>query len=68
MSVELVAKPMPTMTAAGFSRKVAMAASNLRWTAVSPLSARLLHTHAPCSRSALMTYGVTNGSTPPKPR
>jgi hypothetical protein len=68
MTNELVAKPMPMTTAAGFSRKLATVSSSSACTAVEPASMRLEHAETPYVRRARLTAGVQIGSRPPKPR
>ena len=47
MIVELVAKPIPTTSAAGFSRKRATVLSSAVWTGVCPASMRAEHDETP---------------------
>ena len=68
ITVLFVAKPIPTMSAAGFSRKVATVSSSAWCTAVSPHSRREAQLETPYSWRVAITSGVQTGSTPPKPR
>lgn len=66
--VELVANPIPIVTAASLPRNCATALSSSRWTSRVPHSARGAPVDVPCSATAARTAGVHTSSQPPKPR